>query len=118
MPRPLNWVRGEGTVKNQRWGLGSFMDTPVIPGHGGMGDVQLGNGQINNPSGTYQADIDWEKLAQIGAGWDQWFATHTGLIDSTGNATDFGKSTVGSMLKENWPLLAVGGLALLLISRR
>lgn len=21
MPRPLNWIRGEGTYRNQRWGL-------------------------------------------------------------------------------------------------
>jgi hypothetical protein len=27
MPRPFNWIRGEGTVKNQRWGLGDDTTT-------------------------------------------------------------------------------------------
>lgn len=41
MPRILNWIRGEGTVKNQRWGLGEM--TPHV-GFGcvcndGMGSV-------------------------------------------------------------------------------
>lgn len=41
-PRPYNWIRGEGTVRNQRWGLGSEMDTPFMPhlaGLGAMGPV-------------------------------------------------------------------------------
>ncbi len=117
MPRPYNWIRGEGTVKNQRWGLGSVMDTPFIPGMSGTGDIVLGNGQINNPSGTYQADIDWQKLAQIGAGWDDWFATHTGVVDAYGNAV-VSQSTVPDWLKQNAVMLALGGFGLILLMRR
>ena len=58
MPRPLNWIRGEGTVKNQRWGMGEM--TPhtgfgcVCGDISGMGDTAISNtpGQVPIASAT------------------------------------------------------------------
>jgi hypothetical protein len=101
MPRPYGWIRGEGTVKNQRWGLGSIMDTPFLPSVHGMSGLGLNcPGDIGCP-GNMQAGVttipDVEQ--QIADLWDSVFN-----LQASDNTTLSVAPTI------NWAL--IGGLAL------
>ncbi len=137
MPRPLNWVRGEGTVKNQRWGLGFYMDTPFIPrGLGnaafapflyrGMGDVILSDGSRSltapcpgSPGcpgyvspGIAMPDVE-QQIADV---WDYVFTNAPVNYDSVTQVVT--GDTVGSFVVKNWLPIAGGLVALLMLARR
>ena len=120
MPRPYGWIRGEGTYKNQRWGLGSFMDTPVIPQLGrGFGDLTApcpGSpgcpGYVTPNSMDYLVSLQ-DELASL---YDDSRALYQENINPTTYAAP--TVTVGDFLKEHGLVIGVGVLALMLLTRR
>lgn len=131
MPRPYGWIRGEGTVKNQRWGLGSLMDTPVIPklGFSGLGDITIGDGTFRVSGGTCPADpgctgyVAPNSPEYIASLQDELtrlydesltYYQHTG----SGNEESVAPVTAGQWIKENSTLLIVGGIVGLMLFKR
>ncbi len=132
MPRPYNFIRGEGTVKNQRWGLsglGSYMDTPFVPGLGnaayspyipqslvrGFGDLTAPcPGGPGCPGGEVVSGFpDVEQ--QIADLWDYVFTNAPINYDPV--TQQVSGNTVGGFIAKNWPLVA-GGVLLVLFARR
>ena len=92
MPRPYGWIRGEGTIKAQRWGLEGLgaeaMGPPVPPELVGQ-----------------QPDVQ-QQIADL---WSM-------LPGAT--STNTSTNTIGSWLQNNMLLVAVGLGAVLLLKRR
>ena len=102
MPRPYGWIRGEGTVKNQRWGLGSIMDTPFLPSvhYPGIGDITIGDGTMSNPDPLQGLSPDWYNQLVYGNS-----GPPASAVSGSGTVV-FTPTTSGV----NW--LLIGGLAL------
>ncbi len=114
MPRPLNWIRGEGTVKNQRWGLGSLMDTPFIPKLGFSG---LGNCPGDPGCPGYVVPNSPEYIASLQNELGVMYNDSVGAVDTYFNQqVDANNSAV--WLQKNTPLLIIGGIIGLMLIRR
>lgn len=139
MPRPLNWIRGEGTVKNQRWGLGSDMDTPMVPqglrvrgmgatpfapvvtsglvrgvsGFGATGDTAPCPGSPGCPGYVVPDSSFPDVEQQIADVWDYVFTNAPVNYDSVTQVAS--GNTVGAFVVKNWMYIAAGlvGVALL-----
>jgi hypothetical protein len=112
MPRPLNWIRGEGTVKNQRWGLGDL--NIYDPNFGTMEYDSATHSSIPmyNPAGGGMAEYAaWAN--PTGVTWPDWASPSTYY-----GANTVGSTTVGDWIKNNMLLIGVGLGAVLLLRRR
>jgi hypothetical protein len=108
MPRPLNWIRGEGTVKNQRWGLAGLGD--LITDVSYQTDVTHSTIPMYDPSGGGMADYaSWAN--PTGVTWPDWASPSTSYTPSGG-------STLGSWLQNNILLVGAGLAAFLLLRKR
>ena len=58
MPRPYGWIRGEGTAKNQRWGLGGVDGYPDA-------DTIARSGLTNS---DYAGRMDWNGVPSVWQG--------------------------------------------------
>jgi hypothetical protein len=128
MPRPYNWIRGEGTTKNQRWGLGSFMDVPNLPqpySVRGFGEIATTGapcpgtpgcpGYDPSQAGSYP-DVE-QQIADV---WDYLFKNAPVDCGDSGYETPTTVTVMPAQtwIRSNWPLLAIGGLGVFLLARR
>lgn len=136
MPRPYGWIRGEGTVKAQRWGLqgiGSTMDTPFVPGlgaapfapvvtsglvrgvsgFGATGDTAPCPGSPGCPGYVVPDSSFPDVEQQIADVWDYVFTNAPVNYDSVTQVAS--GNTVGAFVVKNWMYIAAGlvGVALL-----
>lgn len=110
MPRPLNWIRGEGTVKNQRWGLGDINAYAADFGQMNYDSATHTNIPMYDPSGGGMAEYAaWAN--PTGVTWPDWASPSTSYTASGGN-------TIGSWIQNNLLLIGVGLGAVMLLRRR
>ena len=121
MPRPYNWIRGEGTYRNQRWGLGSIFDTTYNPSPmGHMIGISGGDSAVLG----YPVDpVSYD--ASAGGSDTVWQSTYPyGLIPPVaggtlpfgppGGSTQSLTNTIGS----NLPIILVGLVIGIMLFRR
>ena len=116
MPRPYNWIRGEGTVKNQRWGLGDL----TVANDATKGPVFIGDGSNwsggDNPTHlllTYPISADVGPYPV-----DYSNPLSSSIYNATGNNVI--ANAAGGSVSSSPSLLLIGGigLALLLLLKR
>src|ERR1700693_1003968 len=107
MPRPYNWIKGEGTTKLQRWGLGSIMDTPFLPGLGEITQAELDAGGI-----TPAAVAELNQAS--GPDMNNSFSSY-GIYQ---NPPQVLSRSIGQWVTANAGLLLAGGIVGLLLFRR
>lgn len=104
MPRPLNWIKGEGTVKNQRWGLGDL----TITDGSGWNPSNINNFQWYQPT-DLQTNADTLTPESIAWGEGFWSGANTGNNVSP---------SIGSWLQQNALIVGLGVIVTVLILKR
>jgi hypothetical protein len=119
MPRPYNWIRGEGTTKAQRWGLAGLgagaERMELVPfGYGGMGSLIPG---AMGPTAPPEFDNTFPDVEQqIADLWDSVLNPPVSFGQGSQGA-NIG-TTLGSWLQNNMLLVGLGVGAFLLLRRR
>lgn len=132
MSRLLGWVKGEGTVKNQRWGLGAYPNDMIPYGTGGMGFTNsmlpfsvggLGAGGSPTADELAAAGLTNTTFASAmtelnGPGYGPSMSTSYGDYGIYSNVLPTGGQTLGQWMQANSMLLLIGGVVGLLMFRR
>ena len=108
MPRPYNWIKGEGTVKAQRWGLGEININDPSFGTMDYGATHSTIPMYSASGGGMSEYASWANPNDVT--WSDWGSPSTSYSG--------GGSTVGSWIQNNILLIGVGLGAVLLLRRR